>query len=156
MSKRPQRSGNYFRPFYRRHKLRFECTQCGRCCVGGNDRHVYVSEFEAEKIRLALGVGRSWFRKRYTALTGEGDYVLQSRGERCVFLQSDGTCRVYTARPTQCSSYPFWPEIVKTARTWKREAGRCEGIGRGKTVSVREIEMKLLGAGDPDDGKSVK
>ena len=138
-----QSSDNKIGPLYTRHDLRFECTRCGHCCTGGADRYVYVSELEAEKIRHVLGVGRKWFRQCYSRKLDDGDIVLQSRADRCVFLQQDGGCRVYRARPAQCSSYPFWPEIVKTAAAWQREGRRCEGIGRGGVVPLGIIEAKL-------------
>lgn len=148
-----QSSDNKIGPLYTRHDLRFECTRCGRCCTGGADRYVYVSELEAEKIRLVLGVGRKWFRQRYVSLLEDGDMVLQSSADRCIFLQRDGSCRVYEARPVQCSSYPFWPEIVKTAAAWQREARRCEGIGRGGVIplSVIEARLKCIGIRSDDD-----
>ena len=150
MSKRS--IGNKIGPLYTRHDLRFECTRCGRCCTGGADRYVYVSELEAEKIRHVLGVGRKWFRQRYSRQLEDGDLVLQSCADRCIFLQQDGGCRVYEARPAQCSSYPFWPEIVKTSAAWQREGRRCEGIGRGNVIPRSVIETRLKSVSIlPDD-----
>lgn len=131
-------------PFHRRTPLHFDCTRCGACCSGGPDEHVFLADGEAERIAAYLGIGRDWFCRRYLARTEEGDLVLATEpGGACVLLCHDGTCRAYEARPVQCRTYPFWPEVLKTARTWRREARRCEGIGRGARVPLERIEAAL-------------
>ena len=134
----------YTQPFHRRDALRFECTGCGECCRGGGDYHVFVTYSEAKRMCSHLGLSWSWFQRRYLARLEDGTAVLASRADdRCVFLDRDGRCRVYGARPVQCSTYPFWPEVLATAKTWRREARRCEGIGRGAVVPLRLIEDAL-------------
>ncbi|HKK14360.1 MAG TPA: hypothetical protein VKA14_06825, partial [Gammaproteobacteria bacterium] len=58
-------------------------------------------------------------------------------------LGRDGRCRIYPVRPVQCRTYPFWPEVVATRTAWEREAGRCEGIGRGAAVPLERIRAQL-------------
>jgi spermidine synthase len=53
---------------------------------------------------------------------------LAARDGACVFLKGR-LCSVYEARPTQCRTYPFWPEVMSPLG-WLRESARCEGIGR--------------------------
>jgi hypothetical protein len=43
----------------------------------------------------------------------------------------------------QCSTYPFWPEVIRTAATWQREKQRCEGIDHGAIIPVSRIEKAL-------------
>ncbi len=45
-------------------------------------------------------------------------------------MLSGGGCAVYSARPTQCRAYPFWPRILISESKWAKEASVCEGIGR--------------------------
>jgi Fe-S-cluster containining protein len=40
--------------------------------------------------------------------------------QHCVFLK-DKLCQIYEARPSQCSTYPFWPTIMKSPTSWNRE-----------------------------------
>ena len=40
--------------------------------------------------------------------------------QHCVFLK-DKLCQIYEARPSQCSTYPFWPTIMKSPMSWNRE-----------------------------------
>jgi len=139
-----ENTDRYTQPFHRREKLHFECTGCGECCSGGGDYHVFVTRAEAQRMCAYLGLGWSWFRRRYLVRLEDGATVLASHAdERCVFLDVDGRCRVYAARPAQCSTYPFWPEVLATAKAWRREARRCEGIGRGAVVPLRLIEEAL-------------
>lgn len=130
--------------FYETHALRFECTGCGRCCIGGGDYHVFLSDAAAETIRIHLGLSRRWFRRRYLRRLPDGDQVAaMSADERCIFLGRDNRCRVYAARPVQCRSYPFWPEVINSKTAWQREARRCEGINRGTLVPLSRIRKAL-------------
>lgn len=131
-------------PYFRRQPLRFECTECGACCTGGGDRHVYLADGEARAICDFLGLSWGWFQRRYLARTPQGERVLRI-GEQgdCVFLQENRRCGIYGARPVQCRSYPFWPELVSSKRAWHREQSRCEGIDRGRVVPLEVIEAAL-------------
>ena len=131
-------------PFFEKQPLRFSCTQCGKCCLTGGDYYVFLTAAEAEAIRHQLQLSRSWFRRRYLALLEEGELVLAcGEDERCIFLDDGGRCRIYSVRPLQCRTYPFWPELVGTARAWNSEARRCEGINRGKVIPVTSIRRSV-------------
>lgn len=136
-----QKHNRYTAPLYKRKVLCFKCTQCGACCSGGPEYQVWLEEDESEKIRKFLGLSRSWLFRRYMARLADGELVLRSEPNGdCVFLDGEGRCGIYPVRPRQCSTYPFWPEVVTTSRAWNREAGRCEGINQGSPVSVKKIE----------------
>jgi len=148
-----KKKSGYHLPLYRRQPLRFSCTRCGGCCTGNKDHHVYLNESEAEKIRVFLGLGSPWFRRRYLE-RDEDSLILQSRDNgACILLGKDGRCRVYAVRPVQCSTYPFWPEVVKTAAAWRRELQRCEGIDQGEVIPVVQIEKALRLCRESDDGQ---
>lgn len=134
----------YSAPFYRREVLRFKCTGCGACCSTRNDHYVYLSGEEIERIRDYLGLTLAWFKRRYLQkIAGEGWVLALTDDENCLFLGSDRRCEIYSVRPGQCSSYPYWPELVLRKRDWQREAKRCEGIGRGSVVSTTKIDRML-------------
>ena len=131
-------------PFYMRQALRFSCTQCGQCCATVGDYYVYLSDEESERIRASLQLSRNWFRRRYLQRLENGEQVLASGSDECcVFLDTEGKCRVYGVRPVQCRTYPFWPELVGSATAWNREACRCEGINRGRVVTPSTIRRSL-------------
>lgn len=130
--------------FYDNTPIRFECTACGKCCTGNSETHyIALNTQEAEKLRLHLGVSESWFRRRYVEhLTREG-WAIRMRNGRCVFLGEDMQCSIYALRPTQCQTYPFWPELLDTREHWHAEKKYCEGINRGEPVKLRNIRKKL-------------
>jgi len=135
-----QASGMY----YRRARLRFECTGCGACCTGGHGHFVETSTREREAIRIHLGLSRHWFRRRY--LTRVDEEILGIRlnpDGRCPFLGRDNRCRVYAVRPRQCRTYPWWPELIENGKDWQDEARRCEGMNRGHVVPLSHIERAL-------------
>jgi len=127
-------------PFFEREGLRFSCTGCGRCCATAGEYYVFLGAGEAEAIRSYLGLSAAWFRRRYLGRLEAGQLVLAAgENDRCIFLDASDRCRIYPARPLQCRTYPFWPELVGSRRAWQREAVRCEGINRGARVPVRHI-----------------
>jgi len=136
-------------------QLRFSCTGCGACCCGGDGYYVYLDPREAEHIRRHLGLGAVWFRRRYLRRTAEGELILNQDGaDRCVFLTADNRCGIYSARPVQCRTYPFWPEIMRSRAAWRREALRCEGIDQGAVVPLAKIRAALAWHKKVDDGAS--
>lgn len=125
--------------------LKFECTECGECCrVRGTYAHVYVNEEELAALAGHLDMSKQEFRERYTYRDRLGWTQLAFNGDRCVFLDDKGErCTVYSARPTQCRTFPFWRELVVDGR-WTDEVGRmCEGIGRGKVCDPEEVERRM-------------
>jgi Fe-S-cluster containining protein len=145
-------SDGYRQPLYRRRQLHFTCTQCGCCCRGSADYQVFLDASRAEKIRVYLDLSPSWFRRRYLT-RDENTLILQSRDDgRCILLGKDDRCRAYAVRPAQCATYPFWPELVKTARAWRQERVRCEGIDCGDAVPVSFIEAALRRCHEEEEG----
>lgn len=128
--------------------LRFECTMCGACCSGGEGVVLFSAE-EGEAIARRLGVSVGEFLARYTRETDAGrslNEVMTEHGLDCVFLDratvpGKAVCSLYEDRPTQCRTFPFWPEHVDSPRGWKRLGKHCEGIGRGNFVPVEQIRL---------------
>lgn len=130
--------------FYTTEPLRFECTQCGRCCSGGGDYHVFLSAVEAERIRDVLQLSVAWFRRRYLHRLDSGELTVMLNADgRCSFLDAEGRCSVYATRPTQCRTYPFWPELLRSKAAWQAEASRCEGVNRGAVVPLARVRTVL-------------
>jgi Fe-S-cluster containining protein len=60
----------------------------------------------------------------------------------CVFLLKNTSfpgCRVYSSRPAQCSSFPFWPEVLKNRGSWDEYAVSCPGMNNGAFHGCDEI-----------------
>ena len=124
--------------------LRFECTQCGECCTNRGDyAHVYASDEEVRGLAKLLGLSVRDFRSEYTFEDEYGWTQLAFRGDQCVFLEGN-RCRVYSARPTQCWTFPFWRALVKNGE-WTPEARElCEGVDRGRRYSHAEAEELMV------------
>jgi Fe-S-cluster containining protein len=89
-----------------------------------------------------LGMTRARFEREYTFVDG-GWRELLFHGNECVFLTREGTCGVYPARPTQCRTFPFWPDLVRGGRWARRAHSLCEGVGEGKLFSPEEVAARV-------------
>ena len=50
---------------------------------------------------------------------------LREKDGSCIFLGDDGKmCTIYEARPVQCRTYPFWPNIMQSKEKWDEECRR--------------------------------
>ncbi len=108
--------------------LPFSCTGCGKCCTGAPG-YIWINEEEIEAIANRLEITIDTFLKEYTIR--EGDRIslrdLPEKNYDCIFLEGKG-CTIYDERPTQCRTYPFWPQNLESKESWLREAAECEGI----------------------------
>ena len=138
--------------------LKFTCTQCGNCCTGPAG-FVWISDVEigrlAEHLKLSpMEVVEKFCRKVGDRLslkerrTKEGNYD-------CVFLKeqpgnaSSGglpptrrkSCSIYSVRPLQCRTWPFWRENLYSPEGWAHSAKRCHGMGAGhRHFSAEQID----------------
>ena len=140
---------NQPRPWYEQ-GLRFACTQCGRCCRGAPGK-VWVSDQEVEALAAHLGIEPLNFRRRYTFTGRSGGVSLRDRGRQhdyqCVFYDAGRGCTVYTHRPRQCRTWPFWQSVVRSRRSWQEHAVHCPGMNQGPFH-----EAELIATTAADDG----
>jgi hypothetical protein len=123
--------------------LRFECTRCGECCrTRGEYAHVYLNDDEVADLARFLGMTRERFERQYTFEDG-GWRELRFHSQECVFLTPEGTCGVYPARPVQCRTFPFWPDLVRGDRFTRRAQSLCEGVGEGRLHSPEEVAARV-------------
>ena len=47
--------------------------------------------------------------------------------QQIIFLK-DKKCQIYSVRPTQCRTFPWWPQNLKSEKEWQEAARYCEGI----------------------------
>lgn len=107
--------------------LRFECTGCGQCCTG-SPGYTWVNEKEIIEIAQFLKLSIDEFSKKYLRIVGDKIALLELQQTfDCVFLK-DKKCQIYSVRPTQCKTFPWWQKNLKTIEDWKNAARYCEGI----------------------------
>ncbi|HRP62188.1 MAG TPA: YkgJ family cysteine cluster protein [Phycisphaerales bacterium] len=129
--------------------LRFTCTQCGNCCTGPPGAVWFVEE-EGSALAKLLGIDEREFYSRYARrLDGRWSLneQLTSHGYDCIFLErSNGRagCSVYEARPMQCRTWPFWPEMLESKRAWAAAKRRtpCPGMDSGKLIPIEQIRIQ--------------
>jgi len=118
--------------------LRFECQGSGNCCTSrGQYGYVYLDASDRKRMARTLGLDTREFMRRHCEKT-DGYWHLKHPDQDCQFLK-EKRCTVYAGRPTQCRTWPFWPENLN-ARTWTREiASFCPGVGKGPLRTAEEI-----------------
>jgi len=122
--------------------LAFECAACGRCCAGPEEGYVWVTDREIAAITRHLGISEPQMRKRHLRKVGRRFSLLEKAGSNdCIFL-SDGHCRVYSVRPSQCRTWPFWQRNLDDPDSWAMAGMRCRGINCGRIHDLDEIEQK--------------
>jgi Fe-S-cluster containining protein len=131
-------------PYYQKTGgLRFECTKCGNCCTRPGP--VYLPPLDLARAASHLGMSGTRFRRTFGVRRLDGvEAVDPGAGAPCPFYDEEEGCRIYPARPTQCRTWPFWPEVVRRKRSWERAARDCEGMNQGPRVSPVEIEQALF------------
>lgn len=124
--------------------LRFECQGSGKCCTShGEFGFVFLTQDDRRRFARHLKVSTTVFTKKYCDQTNGIWHLKEDKGNPdCMFLKNKG-CSVYEARPNQCRTWPFWPEVMN-AKAWKSEvADFCPGVGKGRLWSKQEIEQEM-------------
>lgn len=124
---------------------RFECQGSGKCCVArGGYGYVYFSQEDRRRLAKHLGLSTAVFTKQYCTQTNGWYHLKDFKGD-CRFL-NENRCSVYEARPTQCRTWPFWPENMK-AKVWRDEvAAFCPGVGKGPEIPAEDVERQVQAA----------
>jgi Fe-S-cluster containining protein len=125
--------------------IRFECQGSGKCCSSrGEYGYVYLTNDDRQNMANELNLSLNDFTKKHCGIDDDEDFYHLNMGKspNCIFLK-DNKCSVYKARPTQCRTWPFWPETMD-AKVWKKEVAKfCPGVDKGRLYSQREIEEIL-------------
>jgi len=130
--------------------LRFTCTQCGQCCTGAPG-YVWVTDADIERLAAAKGMDAREFYLRYVVDCGDRKTLGERANYDCVMLE-DGHCSVYTVRPSQCRTFPFWADNIESRRDWRRTARQCPGCDQGRLYTLGEIQQIAARSGQTDNG----
>ncbi|OQS06510.1 hypothetical protein THRCLA_01455 [Thraustotheca clavata] len=108
-------------------RFAFKCTGCGRCCTGKGGV-ARVNGVEIAAISDYLSMPEESFVKKFVRIVNGGPALRQTEDDsQCVFLDNK-KCTIYPVRPTQCRTYPFWPQQLISKYDWQLAAKQCEGI----------------------------
>lgn len=125
----------------------FECQGTGKCCVSRGDVG-FVFLTALDRLRLATFTGKpvaefaeeAWFDYTRFSKGKTKQWFLIGGEKQCRFLEG-GKCSVYEARPTQCRTWPYWPEHMNE-KSWKAVAKFCPGVGKGTDHSDSNLSAQ--------------
>ncbi len=122
--------------------VRFQCQGSGNCCVShGEYGFVYVTKSDRQAMAKLLNMTTSAFTKKHCNKT-DGFFHLKDNGEDCSFLKNK-RCTIYSARPMQCRTWPFWPETM-SVKSWRKDVlSFCPGVNKGKLWKPEAIQKAL-------------
>lgn len=135
--------------------MKFACQQScgGKCCTmgwdGENSSFIFLTESDLQEIEKFTGLDRQTFAQEshfsFTRfLAGRTKQWHLKTGElACRFLRG-GKCSIYEARPTQCRTYPFWPENTEDPIRMKGLGEFCPGLEVADEDDSIEIDQSLL------------
>lgn len=124
--------------------IRFECQGSGKCCTShGEFGYVFLTLEDRQRIAKHLKIStRKFTMSHCEKLSGVWHLIENPNEPNCRFLDGKA-CGIYEARPTQCRTWPFWPEVMD-AKSWKKDVKQfCPGVGKGKLWSKDEIDHQL-------------
>lgn len=117
-----------------RQTLRFSCKPgCINCC--DQKGFVYLTEQDLKNAAEFVGMTAKAFEAKYVFRTRHLLRLRKPAKSQCHFL-STGGCSIHPVKPTQCRTFPFWPELVKSRAEWTRTGGYCPGIGHGGLIQI--------------------
>ncbi len=154
MSKRRARAAKDEGPWWSG-GLTFTCTSCGDCCRGPEPGFVEVDEPMITALAEHVGLTEETFTRRYVRrLANQAGMLslIEKKNGDCVFWEDGQGCTVYEVRPTQCRTFPFWPEVLESKESWDEHAQSCPGMtraaeGRGRRYTGAQVETILGGHG---------
>ncbi len=96
---------------------------------------VYLTEGDLKRAAKFVGMSAKAFEKKYVYRTRHQMRFRKPPEKQCTFLGEHG-CSIHPAKPTQCRTFPFWPEIVGLKAAWNRTGRYCPGIGKGELIQI--------------------
>ena len=122
--------------------LKFSCQRCGKCCKGPGG-YVWITEEEAEILAKEIGITKEIFYKKYLRRVNNKLSLIDNYNGDCIFMDEEGRCKYYKQRPSQCKTFPWWPEIIASSEVWESNPYNCPGVGVGKLYTEEEILENL-------------
>jgi Fe-S-cluster containining protein len=106
------------------------CAACGGACCTGESGYIWAKYDEIEKMADFLELSVEDFAKIYLRKVKHRYSLTEKKiGEEnyaCVFFDMDRKlCTIYSVRPRQCRTFPFWEQYKHNDKEVKDE---CPGI----------------------------
>jgi len=106
------------------------CDECGGRCCCGESGYIYLKPKEIDNISSFLSISREMFLEKYTYKKGykyslKEQQISDNEFECIFFSKESGSCMIYSVRPEQCRTFPFWDYFKNRIDELKEE---CPGI----------------------------
>lgn len=111
---------------------------------------MWVDAGETQELATHLGLAVSEFNRRYVRQVGRLRSLIDKPDRTCIFW--DGRCTVYSARPGQCRTFPFWEQNLENEGAWEAVRRRCRGAGSGQLYSLNQIRRLSGNRGATEPG----
>ena len=104
----------------------FQCQMCGTCCHGKGG--IRLKKEEIKDISRFLGMTEGSFITE-CCVERRGRFSIKTGPDRfCMFYDKEKHCLIHSVKPHACSSWPFYPAIVRDADNWEMVKEACPGI----------------------------
>ncbi len=114
--------------------LRFACQpNCSNCCQVEGE--VYLTEQDLQRMAEYTGMNPETFEATYVYRTKRLLRLRKPHGRQCHFHQNN-CCSIHPVKPTQCRTFPFWPELIEDAKAWEEASQYCPGMGKGELIQI--------------------
>jgi len=106
------------------------CASCGGACCIGESGYIWVTYSEIENIAKLLDLTVEDFANRYLKRAKNRyslkEYSVGEYGYACIFFDmKKRLCKIYSARPKQCRTFPFWEDFRNNTKELIKE---CPGV----------------------------
>lgn len=124
--------------------LKFQCSGCGDCCTGAPG-YVWVNKAEIAALAGEVDMPVAEFEEKYVRKVGVRRSLKEFANGDCVFFDNQARkCEVYSSRPRQCRTWPFWDSNLRSPEAWEATCEECPGSGTGKLYQLEEIETQRV------------
>jgi hypothetical protein len=106
------------------------CASCGGACCIGESGYIWIKYPEIEKMAEFLELTIEEFATMYLKKVKHRYSLIEKRLDEenyaCIFFdETIKQCTVYSVRPLQCRTFPFWETFKGNLAELKKE---CPGI----------------------------
>lgn len=106
------------------------CESCGGACCTGETGYIWVKYPEIEAIANFSNLKVEEFAKTYLKKVKHRfslrERKLDDNNYACIFFDNNKKqCTIYSVRPRQCRTFPFWETFKNNKEEVKRE---CPGV----------------------------
>ena len=130
------------KPWYK-DGLRFTCSGCGDCCTG-SPGYVWVNNEEIAQLAALVRLSVKDFEAEHVRQIGVRKSLVEFENGDCVFFDNKSRkCGVYSARPRQCRTWPFWDSNIRTPDAWAETCQVCPGSGQGRLYQLEEVQQQV-------------